>query len=303
MRIQRQALWLLSLILLFATVVNASDRVLYDGESAYTGIQVVEKQDGLRYMQFGIYEQTAMRMTDPAYLHYPYARTVVAGMAFVEQPVKKILLLGLGGGTMPHFLAKRFPEAELDIFEIDPLVVEIAERFFKFKPGEHGAVSVGDGRRLLRKSQKRYDLIILDAYKAGGIPFHLTTEEFLLSVKDHLAPGGVVAVHLWAEYANSYLQAQVKTISKVFAKNYSFYDKAGSFLIFATEHARWLTKERLVARGTEITRERKLSFDLGQLIAEQFSSTTPIPPVEKLKGEILTDDFAPVNLLRQQEVR
>lgn len=297
------ALCLYSAVLLSSFAhAEGADRLIYSGESPYTGIQVYDKADGLRYMQFGVYEQTAMRMADPTYLHYDYTRSVMAGFAFLDRPVKKVLLMGLGGGTMPHFITSSFPDARLDIYEIDPLVVEVAEKFFKFRRGVNGEVSIGDGRRLLRKSKEIYDMIILDAYKAGGIPFHLTTREFMQSVREHLAPDGVVVVHLWAEYANKYLHAQVKTIADVFARNYSFYDNAGSFMIFATDHEGWIDKDALVERGRKIAGKHKFAFDLGRLISEQYTPASRIP-TSGLEGQILTDDFAPVNLMREQRTK
>lgn len=278
------------------------DKLVFEGDSPYTGIQVYDKADGLRYMQFGAYEQTVMRLSEPDDLHYEYTRTVMAGFAFAEPPVKNVLMLGLGGGAMARFIAGKFPEVSLDIIEIDPLVVEVAEKYFGFRPKEHGQVQIGDGRRVLRKSGQSYDVIILDAYKAGGIPFHLTTREFMESVKQHLTPGGVAVVHLWAEYANQYLHAQVKTIASVFPYNYSFYDNAGSFLIFATQRDGWLEKSEVQARAQAIGRERNFPFDLGQLIAAQYTATSRIP-TSGLQGQILTDDFAPVNLLKEQTER
>ena len=291
---------LMSLVL--ASSAFAEEQVIFEGESPYTTIQVYDKDDGLRYMQFGDYEQTIMNVQNPSYLEYDYIRSIMASFAFAEKPVEKVLLLGLGGGSMAHFITSRFPDVELDIFEIDPLVVELAEKFFKFQPGEHGNVHIGDGRRLLRNESSKYDLIILDAYKAGGIPFHLTTREFLESVRDHLNRGGVAVFHLWAEYANKYLQAQVKTIAHVFPRNYSFYDGAGSFNIFATRHDRWLGKDEVVRKGKVIGRKHKFHFDLGRLIEEQYTPASPIP-TRGLVGDILTDDYAPVNLLRHQSGR
>lgn len=292
--------WMVLVVLLITlSSAYAADRLVFEGDSAYTGMQVLDKSDGLRYLQFGVYEQTAMRLSDPDYLHYEYTRTIMAGFAFAHPPVKNVLMIGLGGGAMARFIAGKFPDATLDIIEIDPLVVDVAKQYFGFKPGKHGNVFIGDGRQLLRKSKVKYDVIILDAYKAGEIPFHLTTQEFMRSVKDHVAPGGVAVVHLWAEYANKYLQSQIKTIASVFPRNYSFFDNAGSYMIFATQHNDWLTKESVVARGEQIAKEKSFDYDLGQLISEQYTTASRIQ-TEGLQGQILTDDFAPVNLLKHQ---
>ncbi|MBE0501820.1 MAG: fused MFS/spermidine synthase [Desulfuromonadales bacterium] len=298
----RILLFVIALLVSMLSPLQAAEKLLFEGDSPYTGIQVYDKDDGLRYLQFGLYEQTVMRLSDPDDLHYEYTRSALAGFAFAEPPVKKVLMLGLGGGAMAQFIARKFPEVRLDVVEIDPLVVEVAIKYFGFKPGPHGQLQIGDGRRLLRKSVQKYDVIILDAYKAGGIPFHLTTLEFMQIVKDHLNPGGVAVVHLWAEYANKYLHAQVKTIAQVFPRNYSFYDNAGSFLIFATLRDRWLEKDELRARGAQLGQERTFSFDLGALIEAQYTPASRIP-MAGLQGQVLTDDFAPVNLLKEQSGR
>lgn len=287
-------------LLLSPNQVLAKWSTLFEGDSAYTNIRIADREDGLRYMYFGAYEQTIMKMDDPAYIHYPYIRSLMAGFALAEKPIKRVLLLGLGGGTIPQVINKHFPEVEIDIYEIDPMVVELAEKYFQFKPGIHGKVMIGDGRRLLKKSKKEYDLVILDAYKAGGIPFHLTTKEFMELVKERLSPAGIAVAHLWAEYANKYLKAQVKTIASVFPRAYSFYDNDGSFQIFASKGDYWIEKNGVLNRAVELSRVRKLGFDLGRVVAEQYLPHSQIP-TSGLDGIILTDDFAPVNLLRHQK--
>jgi spermidine synthase len=254
-------------------------------------------------MSFGNnYKQTVMRLADPDYLFFPYTRSVMAGFAFLQKPVKNILTLGLGGGSEQQFIAGRFKDVTIDIFEIDPVVVDLAQKYFNFSPGAHGHVSVGDARRLLRKSNKKYDLIILDAYKAGEIPFHLTTREFVELVKQHVSPGGVAVFHLWEEQLNKYFQSQIKTIADIFPRSYSFYAGAGSYIIFAARQGEWLSKEEVVERGKKIAVERDFPFDLEKLIIEQYVPASRIV-ADELEGQILTDDFAPVNLLRHKSVQ
>ena len=292
----------LMLILLDCRSSWADYKIVLRTDSPYSAIRILDKDDGLRYMVFGGSEQTAMRLGDPDYLHYSYARSVMAGFAFLQKPVKNILTLGLGGGSEQQFIARRFKDVTIDIFEIDPVVVDLAQKYFNFSPGAHGHVSIGDARRLLRKSNKKYDLIILDAYKAVGIPFHLTTREFVELVKQHVGPGGVAVFHLWAEKYNKYLQSQIKTIADVFPRSYIFFDNDVSYIIFAARQGEWLSKEEVVARGKKIAVERDFSFDLEKLIIEQYVPASRIV-ADELEGQILTDDFAPVNLLRHKSVQ
>jgi spermidine synthase len=292
----------LMLLLLDCRSSWADYKTVLTTDSAYSAIRILDKDDGLRHMLFGGYTQTVMRLGDPDYLYYAYVRSVMAGFAFLQKPAKNILTLGLGGGSEQQFIAGRFKDVTIDIFEIDPVVVDLAQKYFNFSPGTHGHVSIGDARRLLRKSNKKYDLIILDAYKAGAIPFHLTTREFVELVKQHVSPGGVAAFHLWEEKVNKYLQNQIKTIADVFPRTYIFNTGEGSYIIFAARQSKWLSKEEVVARGKKIAVERVFPFDLEKLITEQYGPASRIV-ADELEGQILTDDFAPVNLLRHKSVQ
>lgn len=282
--------------LVFPFSATAGETVLFEGESPYTNIRVYEKDDGLRYLSFGVFEQSAFKTDDPSYLHYAYLRTAMASFALAERPVKKVLLVGMGGGSLATFIHRHFPEVEIDVVEIDPVVVRLAKEYFGFAESPEVRVHVGDGRTYLRRSKESYDLIILDAYKAGGIPFHLTTVEFMQLVRDRLNPGGVVAAHLWEQFVNKYFDAQIATIDRVFSNTYRFATGEGSSLIFATPSAEWVDRTQAVEAGEELTRQHRLPFDLGQLIAAQYDPVA----AGSADSRILTDDFAPVNLLREQ---
>lgn len=274
----------------------ASETTLFEGESPYTSIRVFDRDDGLRFMSFGRFEQTATRLGDPDYIHYAYIRTALAAFAMVEQPVERVLLLGLGGGTLATYIQRHFPEVQVDVVEIDPLVVKTAKTYFGFEESAKMRVHIEDGRTYLRRNDAAYDVIILDAYKAGGIPFHLTTREFMQLVKRGLKGKGVAAAHLWGKYANKYIDAQIATMGEVFKQTYLFETGEGSFLVFNTLRQKWLDPEQVAERGRDLGGKRHFSFDLGRLIKAQFTRAD----LDTLDAEVLTDDFAPVNLMREQ---
>lgn len=76
--------------------------------------------------------------------------------------------------------------------ELDPVVVDVAYGFFRFPRDPRLTVDVEDGRRFLERDGRRWDVIGIDAYFAGSIPFHLTTREFLELVRERLEPGGAI---------------------------------------------------------------------------------------------------------------
>jgi spermidine synthase len=122
--------------------------------------------------------QSVVKVGDPDHIELPYARARPVGLALVEEP-KRVLIVGLGGGTIPGFLHKRYPKTATDAVDIDPDVVEVAKRFFGLHEDWTRRAHVADGRRFIEQCRSRYDLIFLDAFGAENIPYHLATREFL----------------------------------------------------------------------------------------------------------------------------
>jgi spermidine synthase len=274
----------------------AGERELFAGESPYTSIRVFDTDHGYRVMTFGRYWQTVIDPKNPELLFYAYSRTALASLTMRSETPRELLLVGLGGGSMANYLERKLKSARIDIAEIDPMVVQLAEKHFSFKPGSFG-VYKQDGRQYLRKNQKKYDLIILDAYKGDEVPFHLTTQEFLELVKSRLSPDGLLAMHLWEPRINRYFESQLATVHQVFPQSYLFFAGDGSYLIFAPASGALLDKKLLVERGKNLTQKMALSFDLGNLIERQYSRISPPAP----GTDILTDDYAPVNQMRARK--
>jgi spermidine synthase len=93
-------------------------------------------------------------------------------------PQMVALFNGLGGGAAPKRIWRDFGDVEVTTVELDPDVVDAAYRWFALPRDERLPVVVGDGRRYLRETDGRWDVIVVDAFYADGVPFHLTTLEF-----------------------------------------------------------------------------------------------------------------------------
>ena len=165
-------------------------------------------QDGAR--------QSVVKPGDPEHLELPYARYTFAGLALCEGP-RRILVVGLGGGTLPGFLRKHYPDAAIDVVEIDPDVVDVAKMFFGFREDQLMRVHVGDGRQFIENiRQPSYDVILLDAFGSHSVPPHLTTQEFLQAVRRALMPSGVAVGNIWKRSQNPLYDAMVRTYEEVF---------------------------------------------------------------------------------------
>src|SRR5690606_24834647 len=110
---------------------------------------------------------------------------------FLMPDPKSVLIIGLGGATIPQALHSILPNAVIDTVEIDPAVVKVAENYFGYRPGPRQRVFVEDGRAFIERAHREgrhYDMIMLDAFDTDYIPAHLLTREFLEHVRAILSP-------------------------------------------------------------------------------------------------------------------
>jgi len=175
--------------------------VVHTEASLFRRITVYEN-DGERSIRFSKDDaprQSCMSLKDPGYLVLNYVKLMLASLYLQPDP-GRILIIGLGGGTLPTTLATLFPKAQIDTVEIDPAVVRVAQEYFGFQVSERVTVAEEDGRAFVRRAARQgtqYDLVMLDAFEQDYIPEHLQTREFLLEVKSVLAPEGVLVSNTW----------------------------------------------------------------------------------------------------------
>jgi spermidine synthase len=114
-----------------------------------------------------------------------------------DAKINSALFIGAGAFGMPEALSRQFPEARVDVAEIDPEVIEVGRKFFRLNEHPKVQAHAGDARHFLRSQKdQRWDLIFGDAY-AGirSIPSHLVTQEFFQLVSNHLTAEGVFVMN------------------------------------------------------------------------------------------------------------
>ncbi|MBN2418564.1 MAG: fused MFS/spermidine synthase [Deltaproteobacteria bacterium] len=215
-----------SSILFFALHI-AGDRLIFEKKNEYHHIMVYQgghtrtlflgngPDDG---------KQSRIDLRDPDDLLLEYTRLVFAGLLVNDKPLN-ILIIGLGGGVIPRAMVRYIPDAQIDVVDIDPDVVDVAEKYFLFDPGSNIKIHIADGRDFIRQAAqcttvKKYDLVIMDAFNSNSIPEHLTTKEFLRELMLILNPHGVVATNVL--FDNRRFHSILKTYRKVFNRCYLF---------------------------------------------------------------------------------
>lgn len=265
------------------------DGLLYEQMTPYQTIQVRDR-DGVRSLTSDSIAHGAMDLETGITTHaYP---RMAAGALVYQPKIESMLVLGLGAGFAGTHLQRYLPGLEVDFVDIDPVMAEVARRYFRFEDGPKRRVHIADARRFLDQSDRKWDYIYCDTYIGLSVPFHLTTREFLLEVRDHLKPGGVFGLNLTGNYQAPFPRAIYRTVSDVFP-HVRTYNVPGlvNLLVLATSEPMPPGTD-LKARAKEL--DSQYGFDLpleealGQLTREKIDFTdTPV----------LVDGFAPVDHL------
>ena len=198
-----------------AAVFAQTERVLARQKSPYAVVSVVER-GRLRFLLLDGRIQSGMDPRRPSHMPYTYSRLMGTAIAAwpgsaVDAPAD-VLVVGLGGGTLSRHLVRRYPNAHVEVAELDPVVVTFARKYFSV--AERIAVHVGDGRKYLENHSKKYDVIALDAFGPNYIPPALMTREFLMLVKSRLKPGGLLTVNTWV--SSRWTDHETRTYQDVF---------------------------------------------------------------------------------------
>ena len=274
------------LVLLAALVFAGRSTLLFEGEGAFGEVQVVERSNGLRalYFEGGPNRQSALYPGRPMHLELAYSRVAMVGLALVP-PDARILFVGLGGGAMPMYVRAVLPRARIDVVEIDPLVVEVAQEYFGFTPDTHLRVHVGDGRAFVEEAPPgSWDLIVLDAFSESGIPRALTTRQFLETVGSRLAPGGVVVSNV--PTTNPLSPSMFATWEAVFPELQRIEVRRHRQQIVVASSDVVLDRDTLVEAARGFAAQRALGFDLPGLIHRGVLPSFPTG------GEVLEDQGA-----------
>jgi len=265
----------LALAALFALTTLPSS-VVFEGEGDFGSVRVTERWDGLRslYMGEGRARQSAVHPGRPLHLESAYARVAMVGPALAPDG-GRMLFVGLGGGAMPMYVRQVRPDAHLDAVEIDPLIAELAERYFGFEPDALLVVHVGDGRAFIEATPPGwYDVIVLDAFSDDEVPFSLTTAEFLDAVRTALAPGGVVVSNLWT--ASPAYPAMVATYEAIFDQVHLVrVPRRAQRILVAGGSERRLDRGALVQAARAFARQAELGFDLAALVEAGYEAPGP----------------------------
>jgi spermidine synthase len=275
-----------------AEILKRPDGRLAHVESEYNDIYVNKRRSQL-IMTFQLkgwdYTESVTNLEDPDDLPLAYSQVMTAASLLYPTEVKRILMIGLGGGSISTYYGRAMPDVHIDTVELDQRVIDVAKQYFALRETPRVRYIAADGRVFLNRSKDQYDLILLDAYRGGYVPFHLLTREFYTLVKSRLTPGGAVAFNV--HDGTKLYHSTVKTLGDVFPTLDLYPSGMGEVITTLSADPKF-DRSVLATRAAALQERYKFRFPLPEVLKRRIQN----PQREAKGGVTITDDFAPVNL-------
>jgi spermidine synthase len=211
---------------------------------------------GERLLHFSLdYVQSAMLIDRPAELLLEYTRQMTSFLLLHADP-RKILLLGLGGGSLAKFCHARLPAAHVTAVEIDPDVIALRDAFCIPVDGERFRVVQGDAGQFVGESKESFDVVVTDAFGRYAQPASISTRAFYQDVRTRLTPAGVLVSNLAGKAAER--QAHLDLMRDVFKDNLLAMrvKDGGNILAFAFRDANFEPRWRWIRQQAKALHSR-----------------------------------------------
>ena len=271
----------------FVQAMGKSGLKVIDTEYSAVQIEKTRYYDGkeIQILKIGNEYSSGMYLNSDS-LAFDYYRFYKLMFYYHPRP-EHLLLIGGGALSVPKYFQSAYPNIQMDVLEIDPALTEIAKTNFHFKPGPSIKNIHEDGRVFLNHNQKKYDVILGDAYRSlFSIPFHLVSKEAFEKMYGALSDDGVLLVNILSPVSGPKLdliQAMVRTGSAVFP-------------VVKVYKTTWNKPAERVQNVMLLCMKKKAGYpqNISAEIRQYLSQEIDIQTLNPEKGLVLTDDFSPV---------
>ena len=296
------AIFLFLAILLIGsfTAFQKNKKVIYKKDGIYEKITISEvffKNRPVRLFQQDHSSSGAMFLDsdNPLDLVFDYTKYYSLYKIFTPK-IENALIIGGGAYSIPKALLAELPEASIDVSEIEPSLFELSKKYFKVPNSPRLKNYTEDGRRLLQRSSKKYNLIFSDVYYSlFSVPAHFTTKEFFQIAKEKLAKDGIFMANMIGDLSRqkpSLIMSEIKTFEAVFPNSY----------FFATNSPKITDTQNIIFVG--YNSDKIINFNSPSIIknSNKFISSLKEKLINMDRFELspypmLTDNFAPVEYL------
>ncbi|MGA8247996.1 MAG: fused MFS/spermidine synthase [Nocardioides sp.] len=270
------------------TADTGGDRVIWEGETEYQYARVLQAPDGERSLQLdeGYAVHSVYRPGHWLTGNY-WDEMLALSLAGAHAPPRSVAILGDAAGTSARQLGHYFPQTRIDAVELDGELTKVGRELFDLR-GPNLHTHTADARPWLYATTRRFDVIMVDAYRQPYIPFYLTTEEFFALVRDRLEPGGLVIVNVAQPQGSTSLEKVLAATMRAAFGNASVWrdhSEPVSTMLVGTTASDPVGRLRAAAPGLPSHLAAAVSAAAGRMAPALTG------------GQIFTDDRAPVEWL------
>ena len=285
-------------------MLGATFNVREARDTQYHRLVVVDDDDS-RYLRFDNSFQSGMWLVGSRTGRGSSTRTTSTSGSPIARPRRTCSSSASAAARRRSGCGATSRDLRLQVAELDPEVVNAAYRWFKLPRSPRLTVDADDGRQWLTRHQQKWDVIVIDAFYADSIPFHLATHEFLELVRERLNPGGVVVVNVIGAVTGERVEAppvadedlslrrsrpcsSTRSTRRVSDRNPTY---TRNVILVATDGAA-PTTAFLRQRWKAIRKATPTAPALDNAIADRWKQ-----PVRFDDVPVLTDDYAPTDAL------
>lgn len=227
------------------------------------GKPYVERDGNELTLQFGPTSiQSHLNPDEPDRLLLGYTRTLLGFLLFVQKP-QRMTMIGLGGGALPTYCYRHFPDSNIGVVEINPDVIALRDTFRVPPDDNRFAVHCADGADYVARLAGTEDILIVDGFDVGGQAPTLCTESFYRDCFNALTEGGVMAVNL-SENARQHA-GFIKRMQRCFGDNVIVVkaENCTNKIVFAIKHSGPDTthsRKDLLQRATQLDKQYPIAF-------------------------------------------
>jgi spermidine synthase len=262
-------------------------------------VSTVDRHTQLKALVLDNLIHSYIDLDNPLHIEYEYEKIYAEVLKWrygADAPLKT-LSIGGGGYTFPRYIEASYPNAQIEVVEIDPQVTRVVHKYLGLPRTTRIRTTNTDGRWFVMNCKNSYDVIFTDAFNDLSIPYHLTTKEFVQQLKSILTDDGIIMSNIIDNFQKGdFLPSFIRTLQEVFGKrNVSLFSvspdfnnlRISTFIVIASKGGMdtkgfdlWL-KEKMGAKAKSVLVSDSLTEDL----------------LTKRKAIVLTDDYAPIDNL------
>lgn len=235
--------------------------------------------------------QSEIDIDNPLQMMESYTQGQLLSLLWRPQP-RAVYMAGFGGGRLAMALHHYYPHVQIDCTDIEPNIVNVAQRFFGIQLDDRLHVAIEDGREWLAKNAKLYDIILLDVFLDNGYSsYRMTTVEFFELCRSRLVPGGVIAINVLGD--DPFLASKEQSLKAAFPAVYTYSEPGENVILIGTSNTE-LGLEELKVRAAQLDAIHAFPFpyrEIGGKLVEGLGKFEDMAA----SSPLLTDADPPVN--------